>query len=160
MQFLAEQHLAAAKRVRKNGEGLALSANYLSGSRIAVSSARDSWRKTGAASVWTISTGGRSPPIGVSSMSKFFGLGRRILTVHLSLRISDKAPADLVAHRGSRQEGHARGRPRRSRSPVNPNAGVRRTGTALPRDRTMPLWRLRLVAGQMPSLRDPRHHSP
>jgi hypothetical protein len=34
-------------------------------------------------------------------------------------------------------------------------------GTAghIPNDRAMPNWRLRLVAGQMPSLRDLRQHS-
>jgi hypothetical protein len=62
--------------------GLAQNENCSLGSRIASSSACASWRKIGAASVWTISIGGRLPPIGVSLMSKFFGLRRRISTVH------------------------------------------------------------------------------
>jgi hypothetical protein len=37
--------------------------------------------------------------------------------------------------------------------------GVRRAVAAIPNDRAIPNWRLRLVAGQMPSLRDPRQHS-
>jgi hypothetical protein len=37
--------------------------------------------------------------------------------------------------------------------------GVRRAVAAIPNDRAIPNWRLRLVAGQMPSLRDLRKHS-
>jgi hypothetical protein len=83
MAFLAEQHLVAAKLVRRNGATRTGAERelFIRKSK-ASSSACASWRKIGAASVWTISIGRRLPPIGVSLMSKFFGLRRRISTVH------------------------------------------------------------------------------
>jgi hypothetical protein len=39
------------------------------------------------------------------------------------------------------------------------DGGVRRAGPAVAHDRAMPQWRLRLAAGEMPSLRDGGQHS-
>jgi hypothetical protein len=95
MQFLAEQHLVAAKRVRRNG------AARTGAERIPLLSAWPSQRKNVAAYVWTISIGGLLPPIGVSSMNKYVGFCRRVSTVHPSFRISGSSGDNIDAMRAA-----------------------------------------------------------
>ena len=76
--------------------GLAQNENCSLGSRIASSSACASWRRSGAASVWTISIGVRLRRIGASSMNKLVGFRRLKSMVHPSFPISDPASQILT----------------------------------------------------------------
>jgi len=91
MAFLAEQHLVAAKLVRRNGATRTGAERELL-IRKASSSACASWRRSGAASVWTISIGVRLRRIGASSMNKLVGFRRLKSMVHPSFPISGPAP--------------------------------------------------------------------
>jgi len=59
----------------------------------------------------------------------------------------------------ARQRSRPRGGPRRSARVVVADGGIRRAGAAVADGRAMPQRRLRLAAGEMPSLRDRGQHS-
>jgi hypothetical protein len=107
MAFLAEQHLVAAKLVRRNGATRSGAERELF---IRISSpACASWRRSGAASVWTISIGVRLRRIGASSMNKVVGFRRLKSMVHPSFPISDPRSSNMklfarkLNHRAARR---------------------------------------------------------
>ena len=94
MAFLAEQqHLVAAKLVRRNGATRTGAERelFIRKSNSFVVCVR-LMAQSGAASVWTISIGVRLRRIGASSMNKLVGFRRLKSMVHPSFPISDPAP--------------------------------------------------------------------
>ena len=108
--------------------GVAQNENCSLGSRMVSSSACASWRRSGAASVWTISIGVRLRRIGASSMNKLVGFRRLKAMVHPSFPISDPRSSNMKLF--ARSLNH---RAARRRIPVwnrcgHPGTGSRATG--------------------------------